>query len=361
MDKTYIIAEVGVNHNGSLDRAKEMVKAAALAGVDAVKFQLFRTGNLMTRTAPKAAYQLKTTGMDGNQYEMTHALELSASHQSVLQEECRRNGVEFLSTPFDEDSLKDLVDICNVSVVKIPSGEITNARFLIKVAQTKCKVILSTGMSTLGEVEMALGILAYGATVHGNAMPADCREFLRAYSSSKGQNYLQENITLLHCTTEYPAPFDSVNLRCMDTLAQAFKLPVGYSDHTAGIAIALAAVDRGATVIEKHFTLDRNLPGPDQKASIEPDELRTMVEGIRQIDLALGNGLKIPSEAEEKNIAIARKSLIAGRDIHQGEIFSEENLTAKRPGTGLSPLRYGEFLGRKAGRDYRKDEMIKVE
>ena len=361
MGHVYIVAEVGVNHNGSLERAKEMIETAARAGVDAVKFQLFSTGQLMVHDAPKAPYQLETTGISGSQYDMTKIYELSHEDQVVLQRECRLHKVDFLSTPFDEGSLQVLVDICDVSTLKIPSGEITNARFLMMAGGTGRKIILSTGMSTLGEVEMALGVLAYGATVSHVRVPADCRDFLKAFSSDEGQVYLQEHVMLMHCTTEYPAPFDSVNLCCMDTLRDAFRLPVGYSDHTPGIAIALAAAARGAAIIEKHFTLSRNLPGPDQKASIEPSELRELVSGVRQIELSLGNGIKIPSEAEERNIDVVRKSLVAQSDIHAEEVFSETNLTAKRPGTGISPMRYGEFLGRKAGRDYRKDEMIQFE
>ena len=356
----YIIAEAGVNHNGSLERAKEMVAAAAEAGVDAVKFQLFRTENLMTADAPKAPYQLETTGTEGNQFDMTKVLELTPESQVELQKECADCGVDFLSTPFDEDSLQDLVTLCDVPTIKIPSGEITNAKLLLAAARTGKQIILSTGMATLGEVEAALGVLAYGA-LRQKGFPKEPEIYTQAFSMDLGQEYLRHHVTLLHCTTEYPAPFEAVNLRSMVTMRQAFGLPVGYSDHTMGITVPIAAVALGAEIIEKHFTLDRNLPGPDQKASIEPAELRAMVHHIRETEAALGSALKMPVEAEWRNASVARKSLVAAKDIRQGEEFTEENLTAKRPGDGVSPMLYGCFLGQKSRRDYKKDEAISLD
>ena len=353
----YIIAEVGVNHNGSLERAKEMVMAAADAGVDAVKFQLFHTENLMTTDAPKAKYQQETTGKDGNQFDMTKALELTLDDLIELQKECKNCSVDFLATPFDEDSLQELVKACDVSTIKIPSGEITNAKLLLTAARTGREIILSTGMATLGEVEAALGVLAYGA-LRKEGIPQDPEIYTQAYAMDLGQDYLRSHVTLLHCTTEYPAPFESVNLRSIKTMRQAFGLPVGYSDHTQGTTVPIAAVALGAVIIEKHFTLDRNLPGPDHKASLEPAELKDMVRRIRETEAALGRAHKMPAEAEWRNVAIARKSLVAAKDIKQGEKFTEENLTAKRPGDGVSPMLYGCFLGQTARRDYKKDEAI---
>ena len=354
--KVYIIAEAGVNHNGSLERAKEMIKVAAEAGVDAIKFQTFKAENLVSQTAPKAEYQLKTTDKEESQYEMLKKLELDEKAYQELIECCKKHNIEFLSTPFDFDSLSLLVNDCGLTKIKIPSGEITNAPFLLAIAQTRKPVILSTGMSTLSEIELALSVLSFGY-LEKKVMPS-MEKFLAAYSSSEGQAILQEKVTILHCTTEYPAPYDEINLKCMDTLEKAFGLPVGYSDHTKGIAIPLAAVARGAILIEKHFTLDKSLPGPDHKASLEPDELKSMVLGIRQIEKSIGRGIKIPTESEIRNKAIARKSLVAKELIHKGDKFTAENLTMKRPGDGISPICYWEKIGMKAKRNYEKDEVI---
>jgi len=355
-DRAFIIAEAGVNHNGSLDLAHRLVEAAASAGADAVKFQTFRADALVSRTAPKARYQLRTTAEAESQHEMIRRLELDAAAHEQLVSHCAQAGIEFLSTPFDAASLDMLVVRLGISRIKISSGDITNAPFLLQVARTGKPVILSTGMSTLGEVESALGVLAFGFTGE-SATPSPGR-FEAAFASAVGQEALRSRVVLLHCTTEYPAPFAEVNLRAMDTLASAFGLPAGYSDHTRGISVAIAAAARGAAVIEKHFTLDRAMPGPDHAASLQPDELTQLVQSIREVEAALGSPLKHPTDSEMGNRAVARKSLVAARDIRKGEVFSPETLGVKRPGDGLSPFRYWEWLGRPAGRDFASDEGI---
>lgn len=353
--RTYIIAEAGVNHNGSLDMAKQLVEVAAEAGADAVKFQTFKADKLVSRSAPKAEYQIKTTDAGELQHEMIRKLELDESAHEILIEHCRICKIEFLSTPFDLESVDLLAGRFNLTCIKIPSGEITNAPLLLRIAQTGKPVILSTGMSTLGEVEDALAVLAFGYL--GNSRPS-IEAFRAAYCSVEGQALLQDRVRLLHCTTEYPTPLEDVNLRVMDTLKCAFSLPVGYSDHTEGIAVPIAAVALGAVVIEKHFTLDATLPGPDHKASLEPAELRQMVHSIRNIEQALGISTKHPVPSELKNMAVARKSLVAASIIRTGEQFTDENLTVKRPGKGLSPMHQWEILGRKASKNYAIDELV---
>ncbi|HEY9070162.1 MAG TPA: N-acetylneuraminate synthase [Candidatus Ozemobacteraceae bacterium] len=352
---TLIIAEAGVNHNGSPDLALELVEIAARAGADIVKFQTFRAERVISRFAPKAEYQTKTTDARESQLEMVRKLEIDEETHQRLITRCRELGIEFLSTPFDRESV-DLLVRLGVKRLKVPSGEITNGPLLLHIARTGLPVILSTGMSTMQEVEEALGVLAFGYA--GRRETPSRALFRDAFGTGAGQAHLQAKVTLLHCTTEYPAPFDDVNLCAMDTLRDAFGLPVGLSDHTTGIAVPLAAVARGASVIEKHFTLDKTLPGPDHKASLEPQELTAMVAGIRQIERALGTGLKQPAPSERKNLGIARKSLVAAIPIKAGEPFTPENLTAKRPGTGISPMDYWSCLGHKAHHDYEVDEPI---
>lgn len=352
----YIIAEAGVNHNGSLDLAKKLIEVAAEAGADAIKFQTFKADNLVSRVAPKAEYQIENTGASESQYEMIQKLELDEAAHIELAAHCRSCGIEFLSTPFDLESLEMLVRKFDISRIKIPSGDITNAPLLLEAARTGKPVILSTGMSTMGEIEMALGVLALGYTARG--VSPSLAAFEKAYISAMGRKALQDNVTLLHCTTEYPAPFTDINLRAMSTLQQAFALPVGYSDHTQGVAIPVAAVALGAVIIEKHFTLDNDLPGPDHKASLEPDELMQMVRSIREVELAMGSALKQPAVSELKNRPIARKSLVAARDICKGESFTRNNLAVKRPGDGISPVYYWEWLGKIADRDYHQDDKV---
>ncbi|MDT8903838.1 N-acetylneuraminate synthase [Anaeroselena agilis] len=352
----FIIAEAGVNHNGSVELAKKLIDAAVQAGVDAVKFQTFSADSLVSGDAPKAEYQRVASGLQESQYKMLKKLEMDEAMHNTLMHYSTYSGIEFLSTPFDENSLDLLSNRLGLNRIKIPSGEITNAPFLLKIARTGKQVILSTGMSTLGEVETALGVLAFGY-LGGKSKPSP-HAFARAFASTGGHRKLQQKVTLLHCTTEYPAPFEDVNLQAMDTLRKAFGLPVGYSDHTDGIAVAIAAVARGAVLVEKHLTLDKRLPGPDHKASLEPDELTVLVRSIRQVEQALGTGLKVPATTEIKNRLVARKSLVATQDIGRGEPFSESNLSVKRPGDGLPPLRYWDMLGRKATKNYCKDERI---
>ncbi len=356
MSKIFIIAEAGVNHNGSLKLAKELVKVAADAGADAVKFQTFLTNTVTSKNAPKAAYQLETTDKRESQLDMIKKLSLDTDMHKEIVQTCRENNIEFLSTPFDFWSVDFLVNECNVSKIKISSGEVVNPPLLLKAARTQKPIILSTGMCNLSDIEHALGILAFGYLNENN--PKNIEECFRFYNTTEAQNILQEKISLLHCTTEYPAPFDEVNLRCIQTMRNAFKLPVGYSDHTPGICIATAAVACGAKIIEKHFTLDKNLPGPDHKASLNPDELNQLIASIRNVEAALGDGIKRPSKVEEINLPIVRRSLIAARDIKKGEIFTEENLTCKRPATGISSLYYFEQLGKIAERDYFEDDLI---
>lgn len=331
-NNAFIIAEAGVNHNGNLDIAFDLVDAAAKSGADAVKFQTFTAKSLVSKGAPKARYQLETTDKGETQFEMIEKLQLSYNDFSELKKYCGEVGIEFISTPFDLDSIDFLAGL-GLETIKIPSGEITNLPYLTKAAKTGIDIILSTGMSTLAEVEAAMNVLK---------------------SNSAGE------IILLHCTTEYPAPYADVNLKAMLTLKDKFGVRVGYSDHTPGIEIPIAAVAMGAQVIEKHFTLDKNMEGPDHKASLEPDELQAMVRAIRNVEAAMGSGEKAPSESEIKNMPIARKSIVALKNIRRGEIFSEDNLTVKRPGTGISPMRWNEVIGMPSNKDYKEDELIEL-
>jgi N,N'-diacetyllegionaminate synthase len=330
--RTFIIAEAGVNHNGDLQLAKKLIDIALEAGVDAVKFQTFKAENLVSQRAPKAEYQKQTTEVAESQFKMLKKLELSFDDFVEMKSYCDQKKLLFLSSPFDLESIDWLAKM-KMPIYKVPSGEITNLPYLLKIAAVGKPVIMSTGMSRLDEIETAVNVLQ----AHG------CRE-----------------VTLLHCTTEYPAPYAEVNLKALGTLKEKFNLPVGYSDHTKGIEIPVAAVAMGAAVIEKHFTLDRGLPGPDHQASLEPLELKAMVAAIRNVELALGSGEKKLTESEKKNVAVARKSIVAKTRIKKGEEFSEENLAVKRPGDGISPMRWFDVLGRKASRDFEEDELIEL-
>ncbi len=356
MKKVYIIAEAGVNHNGSLERALRLVDAAKEAGADAVKFQTFKADNLVCRSAEKAEYQKQYSDSDETQYQMLRRLELSEDDHQQLILRCEEQGIEFLSSPFDHASLELLIDRFSLSKIKLGSGEINNAPLLLKAANSGCELILSTGMSTLEEVRQALAVLAFGYLNHSEN-PCEA-QFDAAFSSAKGKSLLREKLTLLHCTTEYPAPYEDINLKAMGSLKEMFSVAVGFSDHSQGLAIPLAAVARGASVIEKHFTLDRRLPGPDHAASLEPDELKRMVAAIRQIELALGDAVKRPMPSELKNRNIVRKSLVANSSIKKGEVFTELNLAVKRPGNGIQPIHYWRYLGSRADRDYSVDEVI---
>jgi N,N'-diacetyllegionaminate synthase len=332
--RTYIIAEAGVNHNGSIDIAKRMIDAAAKAGADAVKFQTFVPEEIACGSAPKAEYQKRTTGGKGSQLDMLKRLALDVGGHQKLLEYCRKKGIVFLSSPFDMQSI-DLLNGLGLTMFKIPSGEITNLPYLQKIGGMKKKIIMSTGMADMKEIGRAMKVLVEAGTA-------------------------KRNITLLHCNTEYPTPFEDVNLLAMITIKKRFGVKVGYSDHTPGIEASVAAVALGAEVIEKHFTLDRKMKGPDHKASLEPEELGAMVRAIRNVETALGDGVKRPSPSEIKNRAIARKSIVASRDIKKGEVFSEENITTKRPGTGIDPMMWYKVIGKKAKRNFKADELIVV-
>jgi N,N'-diacetyllegionaminate synthase len=327
-----IIAEAGVNHNGDMQLAKQLVDAAADAGADVVKFQTFQANQLATERAEQAAYQQQALGQMQSQLEMLQQLELKPEQHGPLIEHCQQRGIEFLSTAFDPPSIQLLASL-QLKRWKIPSGEITNLPYLRQIGAMGQPVILSTGMASLGEIEAALVVLEQAGTP-------------------------RSQVTVLHCTTEYPAPPDEVNLRAMQTIAQAFGVAVGYSDHTKGIAVPIAAVAMGATVIEKHLTLDRNLPGPDHQASLEPDDFASIVRGIRTVEQALGDGIKRPTISEQANLPVVRKSLVAARPIRAGELFSEANLTVKRPGTGISPMQWDVWIGQPASRDFAADELI---
>lgn len=327
----YIIAEAGVNHNGSFELACKLVDAAKTAGVDCIKFQTFKSTNLVSHNAQKAEYQKDTTG-DGTQVDMLKKLELSYDEFMRLKKYCDNVGICFLSTPFDFDSI-EFLDSIDMPFWKIPSGEVTNLPYLVALAKTGKPVVMSTGMCSMDEISAAIKVLKD----HGT-----------------------QEIKLLHCNTEYPTPFEDVNLKAMQTIRDAFGYEVGYSDHTKGIEVPIAAVALGAMIIEKHFTLDRNMEGPDHKASLEPDELTAMVSSIRHIEKALGTGEKIPSPSEKKNITVARKSIVAKKSIKAGDVLTEDLITVKRPGTGISPMKWSDVIGTKAIRDFEEDELIEI-
>lgn len=354
---TLIIAEAGVNHNGEERLAFELVNAAHRAGADIVKFQTFKAKNLVTEQARQAEYQVTNTQREESQLSMLSRLELSYQAHHELLKHCNSLGIEFLSTAFDSESLQFLVSDLGLKRLKIPSGELTNAPLVLEHARTGCDLIVSTGMATLAEIESALGVIAFGYTADLDCEPS-IAAFAEAYCSIEGQRKLQEKVTILHCTTEYPAPMEEINLRAMDTLGQAFDLPVGYSDHSEGIAIPIAAVARGAVLIEKHFTLDKTMEGPDHKASLEPDELAAMVSAIRRVATALGSPVKAPTKSEVKNKIVARKSIVAAREINEGELISESHLAIKRPGSGVSPYRYWEIVGSRASKNYAPGELL---
>lgn len=355
-DRAFVIAEAGVNHNGSLAMALRLIDVAADAGADAIKFQTFRADRLASRFAPKAQYQRETTDSGESQLEMLRKLELDESAHEILLNRCRDRGIEFMSTPFDNESLRFLVDKIGVQRLKIASGEITNGPLLLEAARRGKPVLLSSGMSTIEEIEDALGVLAFGLTTH--VEEPSHHAFRQALVSPEGIRALRERVTVLHCVTEYPAPFLDVNLRAIQVIRDRFPVNVGYSDHTLGISIALAAVAVGASVLEKHFTLDKSLSGPDHRASLDPLELKALVKGVREIGVALGVAQKRPSPSELKNLAVARKSLVAACEIRAGERYSAQNLSAKRPGNGISPMRFWDVIGRPAIRDFAEDEPI---
>lgn len=332
MNKVFIIAEAGVNHNGSIELAKKLIDVASESGADAVKFQTFKTENLVSKNAQKADYQKETTDKNESQFDMIKKLELDVDTHKELMAYCKTKNIMFLSTPFDQDSI-DLLSDLGLKIFKIPSGEITNLPYLRHIGKLDKKVILSTGMADIGEIEDALDILIEAGTK-------------------------KENIVVLHANTEYPTPMEDVNLKAMVTIGNTFDIAFGYSDHTLGIEVDIAAVAMGACCIEKHFTLDCKMEGPDHKASLKPDELKAMVKAIRNIELALGSSIKKPSKSEIPNMQIARKSIVAKVDIKKGEILTEEKITIKRPGNGINPMRWDEIVGTIATKDYKEDELI---
>jgi len=332
MKKIFIIAEAGINHNGDIALARQMIDVAVSARVDAIKFQTFKSENVISRNAPKAEYQKQTTDPLESQLEMAKKLELKPAAFRVLADYCKKKNIIFLSTPFDFESI-DLLNAIGLKIFKIPSGEITNLLYLQKIGRLKKKIILSTGMANIAEIKNAIDVLVAGGTK-------------------------RTGITVLHCNTAYPTPFEDVNLRAMKTIRDTLKVDVGYSDHTIGIEVPIAAAALGAAVIEKHFTLDKAMPGPDQRISLEPMELKVMVSAIRNIEISLGEGVKMPSPSELKNIPIARRSLVALKEIHKGDVFSKGNITAKRPGTGINPMNFYKVAGKKAKKNFKEDELI---
>ena len=352
---TYIIAEAGVNHNGNIDIAMKLIEEASQAGADAIKFQTFKAENVVTHGAKKASYQVKNTSSSGSQYRMLKKLELPFESHYKLMDYCSEKNIDFLSTAFDLESLEFLYKNLNLQTLKIPSGELTNAPLLLEFGRSGRNLILSTGMANLDEIDAALNVIAFGLT--GNGIPSSAL-MKNNYKSRKTKDLLKEKVTLLHCTTEYPAPLNEINLRAIKTLKNTFDLNIGYSDHSEGIQVSISATVLGASVIEKHFTLDKTSEGPDHKASLEPSELKEMVKGIRNVDEYLGDGIKEPTESEMKNIEIARRSIVANEKISKGTRFSAENLTTKRPATGKSPMDYWNLIGKKSRKDYEKDEII---
>ena len=346
-DRVYVIAEAGVNHNGDLALARKLVEVAVEAGADAVKFQTFRADTLATADAPKAGYQKTLTDAGESQFAMLRRLELSPAAHRELQALCRTCAVDFLSSPFDLQSLRFLTGELGLGTIKIPSGEITNGPLLLAAARSAKKLIVSTGMSTLDEVREALGVLAFGFIRPAPAKPSRSA-FAAAFADTEGRRAVSERVILLHCTSQYPAPDDEINLRAMATLRDAFATPVGLSDHSEGIAVPIAAVALGARVVEKHFTTDRALPGPDHRASLEPGELAAMIAAIRSVERARGNGVKAPTASEADTAQVARRSLAAITAIGAGSTFSEANMGTLRPGTGISPMEYWDRLGQVA-------------
>lgn len=351
----FFIAEAGVNHNGDRDMAFRLVDAAVTAGADAVKFQTFSAAELASENAPKAAYQKETTDAGESQLDMLKRLELPRDLHFELQAYCRGRDIAFMSSPFDMESVRFLAEDMKLETLKVPSGEITNAPFLLEIARTGCDIILSTGMSTLDEVRAALGVLAFGLT--GGDSPST-QAFEAAFASDAGQRALGSHVALLQCTSAYPTPPADANLMGMVTLSETFGLMTGFSDHTEGTACAIAAAALGAAIIEKHFTLDKSLPGPDHKASLDPEELADQIAGIRAVEAALGDGEKTPRASEIETRDVARKSLVATKPVKAGEPFTADNLGIMRPGSGIPPMRYWEWLGKTAARDFAAGAVI---
>lgn len=360
LNDVYIIAEAGVNHNGSVEIAKKLIEEAYKAGADAIKFQTYKTENLVSFDSPKAEYQTNNLKQkEETQYEMLKRYELDYDSFLSLNSYCDELGIDFLSTPFDISSLEFLIKKTNMKKIKISSGDINNIPLLLNAAKSGKEIILSTGISTLGEIETALSVIAYGYIEEKESI-GSLEDVQEVYFSEPGQFVLKEKVSLLHCTSEYPAPFDEVNLNVLQTFKNCYGLNVGYSDHTEGIEIAIAAVALGAKIIEKHFTFDKEATGPDHKASIGSIELEEMVKSIRHVSQAMGSSRKIPTKAELKNKRIVRKSIVAAKKINNGERFTSDNITIKRPGTGRPPGDLWKIIGRKADRSYKKDDIIVI-
>ena len=356
MGEVFVIAEAGVNHNGSLNLAEKLIDVAVEAKADAVKFQTFKTELCITKTAKRADYQ-KAEGQADTQFDMVKKLELSQDDFRYLYRYCERRGIQFLSTAFDIPSLEFLAEELQQPSIKIPSGDVLNGPLLLAAARTGKQILLSTGMCHLGDIEQALGVLAFGFLDDGS-VPQSHAIFKDMFSSEEGWQMLRSRVSLLHCTTEYPAPFKDVNLKAMQTLGTAFDLAVGISDHSMGIEVPIGAVALGATVVEKHFTLDSDMEGPDHKASLNPDDLASMISAIRNISISLGDGRKFPRQSEIKNIEIARKYIVAARPIKAGQVIAEGDIIAKRATKGISPIFYWDILGSTSDRDYMIDDVI---
>lgn len=355
-NKVFIVAEAGVNHNGSMEKALDLIDAAVYAGVDAIKFQTFKTENYVTKNASKADYQKVTTGKNESQFQMIKNLELSYDKYYKLQEKCEKNNIKFLSTAFDLESLNFLTENLKVDMLKIPSGEITNGPYLLAHAKCKKKLIVSTGMCDTEEIQTALGVIAFGLLDKNNPSK---KAFEDTYESVEGKTALKDNVTLLHCTSNYPANFNEINLNAISEMKKKFNLPIGYSDHSKGILVSISAASIGAKYIEKHFTLDQNLPGPDHLASLEPDQLKTLVKNIRDVEVILGDFKKTPQTSEINNRKVVRRSIVAKKRIRKGELFSHQNITIKRPALGISPMNYWSLIGEKSTKDYEFDDIIK--
>lgn len=353
---TLVIAEAGVNHNGDIELAKKLIDVAVDAGANIIKFQTFKASKLAAASAIQADYQVKNTGKSESQLEMLKKLELKYEDHFLLVDYCKSKNIDFLSTAFDEESLDFLVNDLGQKLLKIPSGEITNGPLLLAHAKTGLPIILSTGMTTLSEIETALSIIAFGYC-YPSEIPSSAN-FEKAYCSKIGKESLKAKVTILHCTTEYPAPLADINLNAIETIKHAFKLPVGYSDHSEGVLVPIVAVAKGATIIEKHFTLDRNMEGPDHKASLEPHELINMISSIKEVELVQGDGIKGPRPSELKNKPIARKSIVAAKRIKKNQVLKETDIAIKRPGSGISPIFYWDIIGTQATSDFDKDDLI---
>lgn len=356
--KVYIIAEAGVNHNGSLKRAMQMITSAASSGADAIKFQTFKVDKLVTKAALKAKYQMAAGDSGKSQYDMLKKLELKKEYYPLLVKAARYHNIDFISSPFDLESFRFLTMDLKLPVIKLSSGEINNGPLLLEAGRSRRKIILSTGMSNLKEIEVALGILAYGFMCPEN--PPLYRDIVKAYRSPMGRKYLKSNVTLLHCTSEYPAPFNEINLAAIGLMRKHFGLKIGYSDHSVGYAVPIAATSLGIAILEKHFTVSRKLKGPDHKVSLTPWELAKMVISIRQVEKALGSPMKNITTTEKTNIKAIRKSIFAANPIKRGERFTQENISIKRPASGLSPLKYWSLLGKIAKRNFKIDEVIEL-